>query len=139
MKLNRKKVAVALLASFALALGVWIVFNPFDRFGWCRFALTTYNAIPRPIMDIQVRSDGAVRRVAKTHDLALDQVRWLLEPKPQLLIIANGWDAVLTVRPEIEAIRECQVKVLNTRDAIRLFNQLKKSGQRIAIHLHSTC
>jgi hypothetical protein len=133
---NRK---LAALIFVALLLLGWIIANPPGRFGWCRFGLTVYNCVPRPISDLQIRSDGKLRTVAKTHDLTLEAVQWLLEPKPEFLVIAIGWDGVTQPAPEIAALQQCQVKILKSGEALKLFNQLKKAGKSVAIHYHSTC
>ncbi len=81
MSRNKLRTLAGLLL-LALLLVLWIFFNPIGRFGWCAFAVTTYNALPRPVMDIQVRADGKVRTVEKRHDLRLEDVAWLLDPLP---------------------------------------------------------
>lgn len=138
MTRNKRRTAASLLL-LVLLLVLWVVFNPFGRFGWCSFGFTIYNAIPRPVTDIQVRADGKVRRVAKTHDLRYEDIVWLLDPKPDLLIIATGWDGVTVPRPEIGNLRDCEVRILKTEEARLLFNALKRSGKQVAIHFHSTC
>ena len=138
MNRNKKRTAASLLL-LVLLLIFWLACNPFGRFGWCSFGFTIYNAIPRPVTDIQVRSDGKVRTVAKTHDLGMENIRWLLDPLPDILIIATGWDGVTIPRKEIEDLTACEVRILKTREARKLFNQMKKSGRRVAIHYHSTC
>jgi len=138
MTSRRRKLAVALIL-LAVFAAVWCVANPPGRFGWCRYALTTYNCIPRPVSDHQVRADGSRRTVAKTHDLSFEIVQWLLEPKPEVLIISLGWDGVVRPDERIRSIQDCEVHLLQNREAIDLFNRLKKSGKRVAIHLHSTC
>jgi len=135
--MSKRKVAALVLV--VLLLVGWIVGNPPGRFGWSRFGLTVYNCLPRPISDLQIRSDGRLRTVTKTHDLTLEAVQWLLEPKPEFLIIAIGWDGVTRPAAEIAALQQCQVKILKSGEALKLFNQLKKAGKLVAIHYHSTC
>jgi hypothetical protein len=77
--------------------------------------------------------------VPKTHELSFEQIEWLLEPKPAVLIIALGWDGVTTPDDRIREHKGCEVHVLRNRPAIELFNKLKRSGTRVAIHYHSTC
>ena len=138
MASRRRKLAIALIF-LAVFVAVWCAANPPGRFGWCRYALTTYNRIPRPVSDLQVRADGTRRTIAKTHDLAFEMIQWLLEPKPEVLIISLGWDGVVRPDERIRSLKDCEVHLLKNREAIDLFNRLKKSGRRVAIHLHSTC
>lgn len=134
----KKKLAVVLIVLVTLA-AIWLVANPPGRFGWCCFACTTYGSCPRVVSDLQVRADGETRSVEKTHDLTFENIAWLLEPKPDVLIIAIGWDGKTTPDRRIREYQGCEVHLLKNDAAIVLFNRLKKSGQRVAIHYHSTC
>jgi hypothetical protein len=129
-----------LLVTLALCLGAWIVANPPQRFGRCScYAFTTYSAWPRIVTDIQIRSDGQTRRVEKTHDLTFADVEWLLTPKPDVLIIALGWDGVTAPDDRIRGYKDCEVHLLKNKEAIELYNRLKRDGRSVAIHYHSTC
>src|SRR5258706_15587294 len=107
-----KKKAFATVILVGLGVIVWVVFNPPGQFGWCRFGFTVYGGVPRLISDIQVRSDGAVRKVTKTHDLTMENIEWLLKPQPEILIIAIGWDGVTRPDQGIAAIQNCKVHIL---------------------------
>jgi hypothetical protein len=135
--MKKRKALLATAAVAALLLIAWLGFNPPGRFGWCRYALTTYGGIPRPVSDLQVNAAGETRTVDKTHDLAHATIQWLLDSRPEVLIIATGWDGVLEPQAKISELKE--VRVLKNREAIQLFNELKKAGRRVAIHYHSTC
>ena len=91
MKLKKLIIIVSVIL---VGLVAWLCINPPGRFGICTFACTTYSGLPRLLSDLQVRSDGKTRTVDKTHDLKLEHVQWLLEPKPEVLIIGTGWDGV---------------------------------------------
>lgn len=134
---RRKLILFALPAIILLA--VWLYYNRPMRFGWCRFAYTTFNAIPRPITDFQVAANGSLRYLSKTHDLQLSHMDWLLKSDPDILIIATGWDGVVRPRGEIMQISTCELHVLTNDKAIVMYNQLKSKGRRVAIHYHSTC
>ena len=136
---RRKKVLLGLLGVLVALLVVWVVLNPPGRFGMCRFAFTTYNCVPYPAMDIQVRADGVSRRVERTHDLRLPAVQWLLDSQPDVLIISTGWQGAVNVADAIREIKRCKVEVLMTPEAIDRFNRLKRAGKKVAIHVHSTC
>jgi hypothetical protein len=135
----RKRKLIAGLVALGLLAGVWLYANPPGRFGWCCYAYSTYGAWPRPISDFQVRADGSVRKIAKTHELRFEQVEWLLASKPEVLIIALGWDGVNSPDERIRSYKDCEVHLLKNREAIDLFNRLKREGKRVAIHYHSTC
>jgi hypothetical protein len=137
MKPNRKLISMVVV--FAGLLAFWLMANPPGRFGWCCYGYSTYGAWPRPLSDFQVRADRSVRAIAKTHSLAFEQIQWLLDPKPDVLIIALGWDGVTTPDGRILDYKGCEVHRLRNKEAIELFNRLQRSGKRVAIHYHSTC
>lgn len=130
-----------LFAGFLLLLApvAWFFMNPVRGFGVSFEGLTTYDMVPFPLVDFQVRSDGELRRVPKTRDLGLDQVAWLVEDKPETLIVSTGWEGRVQVSPQItDFLHGYDVRVLKTGEAIALYNQLKAEGRRVAIHLRST-
>src|SRR5689334_2241791 len=137
--MKRRRKFITLLVVFVFICTVWLIANPLGRFGWCCYAYTTFSAWPRPISDIQVRSDGTTRKIAKTHDLTFEQIEWLLTPKPEILIIALGWDGVTTPDDRIRQHQGCEVHIVKNKEAIALFNRLKRDGKRVAMHYHSTC
>jgi hypothetical protein len=123
----------------AACLALWLACNPAHRFGWSVYALTTYSAVPLPAIDLQVRPDSTWRQVAKTHNLKLEAVQWLLDARPEVLVIATGWDGVTVPDPRIQALESCEVYILKNGEAIELYNRLKRAGRNVAIHYHSTC
>ena len=73
---------------------------------------------PRPVSDLQIRADGSVRTVAKTHDLTLEIIKWLVEEKPDVLIISIGWAGVVRPDEQVRSFKECEVHVLKNKEAI---------------------
>ena len=136
--MKSKRFLLLLIAPVIVAV-IWVCFNPMGRFGWCCYAVTTYNALPRLVTDLQIRSDGAVRKVPKTHDVRLEMMDWLLETRPEVLIVAIGWDGVAQPEERIRPTPQTDVRVLKNREAIAEFNRLKREGRRVSIHFHSTC
>jgi hypothetical protein len=137
--MSRKRKIILALAVLAVFTPIWLMANPPGRFGLCCFSYSTYNAFPRPVVDFQVRSDGKTRMVRKTHDLTFDRIEWLLEPMPETLIIATGWDGVTRPDYKILHYKGCELLILKNKEGIERFNELKKAGKRVAIHYHSTC
>ena len=120
-------------------LALWLVSNRPGRFGWACYAFTVYNAVPRPISDLQIRANGRVRKIAKTHNLEMNHLDWLLEDKPDVLIISIGWDGVVETAEGVKQLPGTEIHILKNEEAKALFNSLKKAGRRVAIHYHSTC
>ena len=139
MRGRTKRIMVVGAGLLVAVLVAWLIVNPPGTFGYCRFGLTVYGSVPYPACDIQVRADGTVRRVAKTHDLRLSAVQWLRQPRPEVLIIATGCQGAVEVGREIHDLKNCTVETLRTREAIERFRELKKHGKKVAIHIHSTC
>lgn len=117
----------------------WMVANPPGRFGWCSYGYSTFSCWPKPISDFQVRADGTTRTISKTHDLTIDHLQWLLESQPEVLIVSLGWDGVVRPEEAIKARKGCEIHLLKNKEAIELYNRLKREGRRVAIHYHSTC
>lgn len=122
-----------------LLVGAWLAVNPAQGFGVSFHAYTTFNRAPIPLSDIQVRSDGMMRTVSKTHDLTLQDIEWLLENKPEAVIISTGWQGMVRPGPSILQRKGETFFVLKNAEATELYNRLKKEGQKVAIHYHSTC
>jgi hypothetical protein len=138
--MNQPRKLVILLVILALLSGAWVLANPPGRFGWCScYALTNYSVWPRLVTDVQIRADGTTRQVEKTHELNFADIEWLLTPKPEILIIALGWDGVTTPDARIRGYKDCEVQLLKNKEAIDLYNRLKRDGRSVAIHYHSTC
>jgi hypothetical protein len=136
MKISRRKVNLALVA---VALVGWLAVNPpVGRFGYCRAGWTVYRSVPRLRGDFQIRADGQVRQVPRSHSVTYDQIEWILESKPDLFIIGTGWEEAVRPDPSILSTPTCEVQKLPTPEAIRLYNA-QRGKRRVAIHLHSTC
>jgi hypothetical protein len=135
----RRKGWILVGIAAAVLAGAWFTLNPPGRFGFAVFGLTTYNSVLWPVTDLEVRADGSSRRVSKTHDLLLDDIAWLLESRPETLILTEGWRGAVHIREQLRRLAGLDVRVLRTPDALRLFNRLKRDGVRVAIHVHSTC
>src|SRR5512135_417217 len=60
----------------AVAVGGWVVVNPGGQFGISRHGVTTFNRMPVPFLDLQVRDDGAVRLRWKSHDINAKGLEW---------------------------------------------------------------
>jgi len=137
--LPSKRRLLIYVTGLLLLLPVWVYFNPLGRFGYCRFGFTVFGAVPYPGVDIQVRSDGKSRIVEKTHALTFERIGWLLESKPSVLIVATGWDGVTRPEEKILSYKDCELVVLQNEEAIRRYNEYKRSGKQVSIHYHSTC
>lgn len=139
MDTRRKHIVFGSIAMIMAIVSLWYIFNPSNRFGLSVFGITTYNRIPYILSDIQVRTDGTVRRIQRTHLVQQAEIHWLLESLPDVVIIATGWSGETDVSLEIHQLTPCAVEVHKTLSALFRYNQLKNEGKKVAIHVHSTC
>ena len=62
------KKAIVVIAILVVLLTTWIGFNPIGKFGFCRFGLLVYSAIPFPGVDLVIHVNGLpALRGSKTH------------------------------------------------------------------------
>ncbi len=135
----KRPILVVGLAALIPTIGGWVVVNPAGQFGVSRFGVTTFNRVPVPYLDLQVRPDGAVRWRWKSHDLNAEALRWLTDSTPEVLIIGVGWESSARVPEDVAGRRDTRVLVLPTEQALSTFNSLRQRKVRVAIHVHSTC
>jgi hypothetical protein len=106
---------------------------------YARFGLTVYGAIPIPVLDITVRPNGLLWFRDKSHFVSVNEVRPLLDPGVETLIIGNGWEGRVKVDPAVFELPGVTVYVLRTPDAFDLFNQFKSTGRKVALLAHTSC
>ena len=134
------KKAIIIVAVVMVLITAWVGFNPIGRFGFCRFGLLVYSAIPFPGVDLVIHANGlpAVRG-SKAHFVGLAEIEGLLRERPDVLIIGTGYDNMVQVEEEILAMSAVQVLPLPTPQAVRRYNELRREGKRVAAIIHSTC
>lgn len=77
------------------------------------------------------------------HSLCLNDLKWVLERSPEILIIGKGNFGCMQVPAEIVGIlqkRGIQIQAANTEFAVQLYNEItKKDPRKIAATFHLTC
>jgi hypothetical protein len=137
--LKRRQLWV-IAALVAICVAGWVFVNPSARFGLSQFGVTTFNRVPVPYVDLQVRSDGAIRWVAKTHDPDAAVFACLVSSrKPEVIVVALGWQSGVQAGNGFPSLAGIKVLAVPTDEALPLYNLLKDQGVRVAIHVHSTC
>ncbi|MGA9349110.1 MAG: MTH938/NDUFAF3 family protein [Anaerolineae bacterium] len=132
-----KKVIVAVVVVMVL-ITAWVGFNPIGRFGFCRFGLLVYSAIPFPAVDLVIHVNGLPSvRGSKAHFVARAEIEGLLKEGPDALIIGTGYDNLVQVEEGIAAMPN--IEILPTPQAVRRYNELRSEGKRVAAIIHSTC
>ena len=132
------KKTIVIVAVAVVLITAWVGFNPIGRFGFCRFGLLVYSAIPFPAVDLVIHANGLPAiRGSKAHFVGLAEIEELLEEEPDVLIIGTGYDNLVQVEEEISAMPF--VEILPTPQAVRRYNELRREGKRVAAIIHSTC
>ena len=132
------KKAIVIVTVVMVLITAWVGFNPIGRFGFCRFGLLVYSAIPFPAVDLVIHANGVPSlRGSKVHFIALAEIEGLLKEGPDVLIIGTGYDNLVQVEEEISAMPA--VVILPTPQAVRRYNELRDDGKRVAAIIHSTC
>jgi hypothetical protein len=132
------KKTILVAAVIVILITAWIGFNPIGRFGFCRFGLLVYSAIPFPAVDLVIHANGLpALRGSKEHFVAFTEIEGLLKEVPDVLIIGTGYDNLVQVEEEVAALSD--VEILPTPQAVRRFNELRGEGKRVAAVIHSTC
>ncbi len=141
------KKAMVVIAVVVVLVTAWVGFNPIGRFGFCRFGLLVYSAVPFPAVDLIIHANGwpSVRGSTvldwtvqgKAHFIGLSEIEGLLKEEPDVLIIGTGYDNMVQVEEEIAVMPA--VEILPTPQAVRRYNELRGEGKRVAAIIHSTC
>lgn len=140
-KLNMRR-NLALTISVVLAVFLFApvisMFYP-GKITFCRFGLTVYGVIPIPTLDIQVNNRGLLWFRDKNHYVSLNEIKSIISPDVDSLVIGIGWDGDVRVDPSVKELKGVNVYTLITPDAFSLYNKLKSNGKRVVLIAHSTC
>ncbi len=75
------------------------------------------------------------------HDLQIKDLEWIIDKKPEILIIGTGSYGILKVSKEIKdhlSSMEIETKIEKTKKACELYNELKDK-RKLAAAFHLTC
>jgi len=139
------KKAIVIVVVLIVLITAWVRFNPIGRFGFCRFGLLVYSAIPFPGADLVIHANGLPSlRGSKEHFVAFAEIEPLLRERPdegmlRMHIIGTGYDNMVQVEEQILAMCSIQVLPLPTPQAVRRYNELRREGKKVAAIIHSTC
>lgn len=137
MSRKRATISTALIVTL-LAAPVCSMQLP-GKITFSRFGLTVYGLVPAPVLDITVKANGLLWFRDKSHFISLAEVKKLLSPDLDALIIGTGWDGLVQVDPAVRDLPGVEVHIVLTPEAFKLFNQLKVQGKKVALIAHSTC
>jgi hypothetical protein len=75
------------------------------------------------------------------HMLSVDDVKEVVEAKPEVLIVGTGYSGMMKIHPQTEQhLRSSGIKLIaaKTEQACKTYNDLSKS-RRVVAALHLTC
>ena len=135
---TRCPLVVILLLAVLLLVPTLSMFYP-GKVTYSRFGLTVYGAIPVPVLDITIGPRGCLWFRDKSHFVSIEEVKPLLSPGVEVLIIGTGWHGATRVDPAVQEIEEVEVHILRTPAAFDLFNEYISRGRTVVLIAHSTC
>ncbi len=94
--------------------------------------------------DVLVFWDGEVKKleVSVRHLFGMPEFREVEKRRPEVLIIGNGQYGLLEVSREvIDACDREGIKFfkMNSKEAIKKFNEILREGRRVVAFIHVTC
>lgn len=93
--------------------------------------------------NIEEREEGLLReKFGTTHKILDEEIYKLLSDNPAIIIIGNGFDGALQVDKTFIKELESEGKelhILNTKEAVELFNKLRAKGKMVNALIHTTC
>lgn len=76
------------------------------------------------------------------HSLCIQDIKEILDYKPEILIIGTGYSSAMEVPKEtIKEIEKLKIQLIirNTKEATELFNKYIKENKKVVCALHLTC
>jgi hypothetical protein len=147
-----KPFRIAILAVVIIlvsALGVSFARNHNRNITYASYGLVVYAGLPVPFFDLLIYPNGMPRLVDKKHFFNNTDKNFLLDNKPDILLIGSGWSGLGGkgfAREEgtymlfsNETVKAAQIVILKTPEAIKLFNRLREEGKKVLFVLHNTC
>ncbi|MEO0254757.1 MAG: MTH938/NDUFAF3 family protein [candidate division WOR-3 bacterium] len=76
------------------------------------------------------------------HSLCIEDLKEVIEYKPEILIIGTGYSGVMEVKEEvIKELERNNIKVIikKTKEAVNIFNEYMDRNKKVVCALHLTC
>lgn len=92
--------------------------------------------------DVWILADGSIRRRDRDHEFTLNELYFLLEGEPELVMVGTGQSGCVRVDKEAAELAVKQgVKMMDdiTPDALKRYNEAVNAGRRVAGAFHVTC
>ncbi len=93
--------------------------------------------------DIKIKGEEIIPwQYIKHHTVMLEDMKELLEPKPEIIVIGTGSQGVVKVEDTVLKLAESEgIKVIvkPTGEACEEYNKILKEKKRVCAILHNTC
>lgn len=91
---------------------------------------------------VWILADGSIRRRDRDHEFTLNELYFLLEGKPESVIVGTGQSGCVRVDKKAAELAVKQgVKIIDdiTLNALTRYNEAANAGRRVAGAFHVTC
>ncbi len=140
---------ISLVLVMLLLLSGSIIRNRDNYISHNSFGLLVYSGIPVPFFDLLIYPNGYPRLVDKKHFFNSQDKKFFLELEPSILLIGSGTSGNGGKGFNVEEgacfifnqlnVKATQVIILETPEACKLYNRLRKAGKKVLFVIHSTC
>ena len=113
---------------------------------WSKIEISEENGTTKSYVDCKLSPQGSTKwdwTVAGTHHRPGIQIADLKDIiDADVIILSRGMDLILQTKPETEAYLKSLNKeyyILETREAVKKYNELVNAGKKVSALIHSTC
>ena len=116
-----------------------------DKVSWGKIKVDqqTYDQVLIINQQVQERSRAKLKQLfGTTHRISPEEQKQLLSHRPEIILIASGWNGVLRLTPEFKdklKQKGIELKVVLTPGVVKEYNQLVEQGRKINALIHTTC
>lgn len=116
-----------------------------NKFGMIKFSGKEYpyDIIIHTDENVEKRNkDLSRRKYGTSHILSAEEITYLLDEDPEILIVGLGQSGMLKIdKDTVELLYSKNVKLMDspTPKAIEKFNKFKNQGKKLAAVIHITC
>jgi len=143
-----KWIFISLLIIYILVQGFFFIKYHKKSITYNSYGITIYKGIPLLFFDVMIFENGNFRFVDKKHDFNTRDINTICHYSNNILLIGSGKDGLggngFPKKLESQFIfntvqfKPLQVIILNTSEACKKYNQLKKEGHNVIFIIHNT-
>ena len=144
-----KRILIGFLIIYILVQGFFFIKYHKKGITHNSYGITVYKGIPLLFFDIMIFENGSFRFVDKKHDFNTRDKNTIYYHSSNILLIGSGEDGLggngfpEKLKPHfvfnLVKFKPLQIIILNTPEACKKYNQLKKEGYNVLFIIHNTC